>query len=263
MKKRIFLGLGALLLIPFVAFATTDIFTASGTWVAPAGVTSVNVSAWGGGGGGGNGNSGNGRGAGGGSAYSGLTNFSVIPGNSYPVSVGPAGANPTAGGDSMFSASSTLLAKGGSSVGAAAPGGTEGQSSSGFGDIKKSGGTGGAGGSGFSGGGGGGSGGDTTDGGVGQDGNAPGTGSAGGSAGTTNGAVGGKGGTATPCVNGVVPGGGGGGGGASISFSASGCIGARGEVDITYTVAPANTKRSQMTLGQGTMTLTQGTMIIP
>ena len=40
----------ALLLSVFSAQAATDIYTASGTWTAPAGVTSVDVEVWGGGG---------------------------------------------------------------------------------------------------------------------------------------------------------------------------------------------------------------------
>lgn len=78
------------------------------TWVAPAGVNSVQVLVVGGGGGGGNYNSGGGGGAGG-VVYN--SAFSVSPGSSYTVTVGAGGAGArgnsspqsTSGGNSVFS----------------------------------------------------------------------------------------------------------------------------------------------------------------
>lgn len=241
--KRLLKTLAAItlgFLIPSVALATTDSFTSSGTWTAPAGVTSVQVNAWAGGGGGYSlGVTQTGRGGGGG-GYSGLNaGFVVIPGNVYVVSVGGLGvggsATPTAGGDSMFSASSTLLAKGGS-PGARLTIGAGGDAASGVGDVKHSGGS--SANTGASGGGGGG--GTTADGSVGgsASGCTPGNGGAGGAIGGGNG---GKGATSTavPAVAGSIPGGGGGGGNDTVGCSGgAGANGARGQVDITYT-APA------------------------
>ena len=101
------------------------IFTTSGTWTCPNGLSSVQVQCWGGGGAGGgvtvNSSSG---GGGGGGAYSSNT-ISVTPGNIYTVTVGAGGAytvtvptsgsagTGTNGGDSWFGSTSTILAKGG------------------------------------------------------------------------------------------------------------------------------------------------------
>ena len=66
-------------------------FTADGYWTAPAGVHTVNISAFGGGGGGG-GNQSSGGGAGGGGSYLQTVNgVTVIPGNSYYVVIGAGG----------------------------------------------------------------------------------------------------------------------------------------------------------------------------
>lgn len=118
---------------------TNFTYTSSGTWTAPAGVTSILVQCWGGGGGGRNGNGAGGRGGGGG-AYSEKI-VSVTPGNSYTVTVGNGGGANTDGGDSWFDSTGTVLAKGGQ-AGQAAAGGTGGQASSGVGTTKYSGGNG-------------------------------------------------------------------------------------------------------------------------
>lgn len=115
-----------------------DIFTASGSWEAPAGVTSVDVECWGAGACGGSGET---RKGGGGGAYSKKLSISVTPGNSYTVVVGQSGtpvknAEGANGGDSYFIDVSTVLAKGGGGNGIG------GQASSGVGDIKYSGGNG-------------------------------------------------------------------------------------------------------------------------
>lgn len=133
--------------------AARDIFTTSGTWTCPAGVTAVSVEAWGGGGSGGCSNNigSDGSSGGGGSAYSKLNTLAVTPGNVYTVTVGTGGLGVTsisapgnAGGDSWFSTSGTILAKGGS-AGLQGPGtglgaASGGQSSFGIGDVKFSGG---------------------------------------------------------------------------------------------------------------------------
>ena len=236
---------------PF-ARATTDTFTSSGTWTAPAGVTSVDVEVWGGGGGGGGGEGDNsdGGGGGGGGAYSRTTSITVVPGTTYTVTVGAAGTagatNGTggAGGDSWFINTSTILAKGG--TGGSAPvsdaggvAGTGGSAAAGVGSIKFSGGDGGTGRNSSTGRGG------------------PGGSSAGTAANGTNGpdpwstctaaaaptggGIGGDGG----CNNsedGFAPasGNGGGGGGAAERDTAGGA-GAPGLVNITYTTGGAGT----------------------
>lgn len=140
---------------------SVDTFTSSTTWTCPAGVTSVQVECWAGGAGGGCvygavsfGNSAN---AGGGGAYSKLNTYSVTPGNNYTVTVGTGGAggdaagavNGQPGGDSWFSTSGTVLAKGGtggqSNIGSTHNFVTSagGAAASGIGDVKYSGGVGG------------------------------------------------------------------------------------------------------------------------
>jgi len=112
---------------------TTDTYTTSGTWVCPAGVTSVTVRCWGAGGGGGssNTNAANPRagGGGGGGGFS-TSVIAVIPGNSYTVTVGNGGAGGvagagTAGGLSSFNLISVIANGGnGGARGGAGAGGT-------------------------------------------------------------------------------------------------------------------------------------------
>ena len=103
------------------AFTTAGSFS----WTAPAGVTSVSVVVVGAGGGGANlelsGSNGGGGGGGGGLGYK--NNYTVVPGNTYTVVVGTAGAANTGyntnggnGGDSYFVNTSTT--KGGGGMGA-------------------------------------------------------------------------------------------------------------------------------------------------
>ncbi len=150
--KIFFIVLG---LLTSFAEAATDTFLASGTWTAPAGVTSVTVEAWGGGGAGGGQNlSSDGGGGGGGGAYSMTTSIAVTPGNTYTVTVGVGGVGVAsgtggAGGDSYFIDATTVLAKGGAggspSTGTPPAGGTGGAAASGVGATKYSGGNGGTG----------------------------------------------------------------------------------------------------------------------
>ncbi len=130
-----------------VSDGASSIFTASGSWTAPAGITSVDVAVWGGGGGSGYYSGG----AGGGGAYSRKNSISVTPGNSYTVTVG-AGGNEAVGGDSWFSATNVVLAKGGglgvygfNGGGPPCTGGAGGSAAAGVGDVKYSGGNGGTG----------------------------------------------------------------------------------------------------------------------
>lgn len=198
----------------------------TGTWTAPAGVTSVKVEAWGGGGAGGGAlraggtNTINGGGGAGG-AYA-RKNVAVVPNTSYNVTVGAekSGGHPSSlfesnlGNPSWFASVSTVYAQGGGGGGRGhwqppvnGVGGTASSSSS-IGDYKVAGGNGstgvlnGSGSPGGAGGGGGGSGGS-------------------GVSGNNNGNAG------------NAPGGGGSGGRATTS-SKYGGAGARGEVRISY-----------------------------
>ena len=91
---------------------SSQIFTTPGssTWTCPFGVGSVSVVCIGGGGGGGSGGAGA---AGGGGALTYADNISVIPGTTYDIQVGSAGAVNGSGGTSWFNSSSFLYANGG------------------------------------------------------------------------------------------------------------------------------------------------------
>lgn len=220
-------------IVSAAAPTTTVTFTSTTTWVAPAGVTSIQVSTWAGGGGSGDLGGSVAGGGGGGGAYSGLNALTVIPGNSYTVTVGiggtaaSAGGSGGAGGDSWFSTSGTVLAKGGGagitgSTGGAA--GVGGATASGIGDIKHAGGDGAHGAPG--GGGGGGGAGTTADGGAGS---TSGSGGIGGTGGAVGGGTGGQADSNSPSAQ--IKGGGAGGGSGGVG----GFAGARGEIQITYT----------------------------
>jgi hypothetical protein len=119
---------------------TTDMFTTSGTFTVPAGVTSITGKAWGGGGSGGGASGagllvGRGAAGGGGGAYVSSV-LAVTPGAALSVVVagqtsGTTGANGTAGGNSTITGfEASFLAAGGSGGGAnntgTAPGATAG-----------------------------------------------------------------------------------------------------------------------------------------
>ena len=78
-----------------------QLFTSSGTWTAPAGVTSIKAECWGGGGDG-SGISGSTGGAGGGGGeYAAEATLTVTPGHTYTVTVGGVATNSTFPGDSV------------------------------------------------------------------------------------------------------------------------------------------------------------------
>ena len=100
---------------PIWATSGIQIFTSSGTFTAPTGVTKVYISMCGGGGGGTSNNNGN-HGGGAGGGY--LLNypFTVTPGNGYTVTIGAGGAagNPaSAGGTTSFDSISVTGGAGG------------------------------------------------------------------------------------------------------------------------------------------------------
>jgi hypothetical protein len=272
MKKKkftIFL-LGIVLSIPFSAISqTVETFTTSGSWVCPAGVTSVAVECWGGGGGGGSSNSAAANragGGGGGGGYSKSVSVAVTPGNSYNIVVGSGGLAGSAGaggaGTSSTFNGATVVAKGGSG------GGRGGNGTSGAGATLGTGGT-------------------TFTGGAGAAGvNATGSGGGGGGAGTTgNGGVasgitagigktigGGNGGTGVNSTTsgkaGSTYGGGGSGGWQIGSSEQNGGAGASGLVKITYTCPTyslsSTSGSSPVTAGSSsTVTLTSSAAGLP
>lgn len=150
----IMLMLVSFLLLGFNASAqVTQTFNTTGTFVVPIGVTTVQVEAWGAGGaGGGNTTNNDGGGGGGGGAYSKTTNISVIGSPTHAVTVGVGGngttVDGTAGGDSWFSTTGVLLAKGGAggisgTFVSGASGGAGGATATGVGAVKFAGGNGG------------------------------------------------------------------------------------------------------------------------
>lgn len=262
-----FLTLGPLQAINAHAIATTapvvQTFTTSGSFLVPAGVTSIQVEAWGAGGSGGGFNNNSAFGSsdgGGGGAYS-RSLMTVTPGASYNYTVGAGGGSvapaPWAsafgvnGGASSFTGPTTVLAEGGwggmpsfpnaccgpfyNQFGGWDPNNSRGGlASNGIGDFKLSGGSGGFG---FVdnaiasvGGGGGSSAGTTIDGNDGANGfNCAGCTSSGG-ANPGGGGAGGSGAQSGGGGTGISPGGGGGGVGASFVSGA----GAGGQIRITY-----------------------------
>lgn len=222
--------------LSWAASAVTDTFTASGTWTAPAGVTSVTVEAWGGGGAGGGATGRPAKGGGGAGGQYAQKVVTVVPGNVYTIVVGAGGVGGTGtggiGGDSTF-AGTVVVAKGGAGGTGVANGvGGLGSVVGGVGDIVY------AGGNGANstvdtncntGGGGGGGAGSTGAGGN-AVGNAGGTGTAVG---------GGAGGTATTGSGngaaGTLAGGAGAGACAENNTDRSGGAGAAGQVTVSYT----------------------------
>jgi hypothetical protein len=209
--------------------------TGSGSWLCPAGVTTVTVYAAGGGGGGGSGASG-GNGTGGGGGESAMQAFAVTPGNSYAYVVGAGGAGGSGGGgggnsgagggNSTFTVGAQVLTAHGGAGGATSgyfhPGGAGGSGSTAPAHF-----TGGAGGTGYPYAGGGGSSAGTAAGGnagngYGTPGIAPGGGGNGGA---------GSGTGSAPGAAGTLPGGGGGG---SYTPGFAGGAGAAGTITVSY-----------------------------
>lgn len=107
------------LFLAIQTFGQSQTFTTVGnnSFIVPAGVTSVTVEAWGAGGAGGGNASSNGTGGGGGGgAYVKALNVSVIPGNTYTITVGAGGVPSVSaglGGLSRAVLGSTVTAPGG------------------------------------------------------------------------------------------------------------------------------------------------------
>lgn len=110
-----------LIIVPFYSFSQSTVYPTNGsyTFTVPANVTAVRVETWGGGGAGGGVGSVTGAsgGGGGGGAYA-RSILTVIPGNSYPLSVGAGGIGVLDsagrhGAASWFSSATTVLATAG------------------------------------------------------------------------------------------------------------------------------------------------------
>ncbi len=206
----------------------TETFTGNGTFIVPAGVTSITVECWGAGGGGSRITNNQGRrgGGGGGGAYA-MSVLTVTPGTSYSVFVGTGGGSNTDGGNTYFG-SNLVLAEGGkggsnnSTTGAAG-----GAASNSIGNVVYSGGNGANGGSYWSGGGGGGAG--SSGAGGNASGNTGGTGTASNGGNGANGVAGSSDGN-----NGYSYGGGGSGAVTNSNTNRSGGSGADGLVIVSY-----------------------------
>lgn len=208
-------------------FGQSQTFNSSGTFVVPAGVTSITVQAWGGGGGAGNQN--DRCGGGGGGAYARKV-IAVSPGQMYAVVVGSGGNLESNGGNSSFGAN-LVVAEGGKG-GNDEDGGNGGSASNSIGDVKFSGGNGG---DGRNNGGGGGGGGSAFNNANGQDGSDGGNTSGGsGGSGTGDGGRGGDEDGSPAAQAGNAPGGGGGGRG---DDSGSSQAGAAGQVVVSWCVS--------------------------
>lgn len=139
-KKNLILAL-LLQFVTVAGLAQSQTFTTSGTFIVPPGVTSITVEAWGGGGKGGTRTS-NGTGGGGGGGGYARKVITVIPGNSYTVTVGLGSTSTADGGDSWFDSNTTILANGGNSVSNNNSSGANGAPASAYGDYVAAGGNG-------------------------------------------------------------------------------------------------------------------------
>lgn len=220
---------------PRHASATTDTFTTSGTWTAPANVYSATFEAWGGGGAGGGATASGASGGGGAGGQYAKKTYSVNPGYNYTVTVSTITSGTTGnganGGDSQVSdpsSTTVVLAKGGTGGGADNGAGGLGSTTGGIGDLVYKGGSGTGGGAGQGGGGGGGAG--STGNGGGSSNNLGGTGT------SSNGGDGGTGPTSRAAGgSGSNYGGAGAGGYHPNGPSQNGGDGAPGLVTVTYT----------------------------
>ena len=218
-----------------VTTETQTTITTTGTWICPAGATSIKVEVWGGGGSGGTATTGGVGGGGAGGAYVINNNVAVVPGSSYSITVGAGGiasttatnGNGTAAGATIFLSTTPVIANGGVAGGNATGTGAL-NTAFGLGGINLVGGSGGT----------------VTLGSAGDNGAAS-SGGKGGD-GANGGGAGGAADTSTGNVsstglggnNGTAPGGGGSGAFGTISGSRVGGTGGAGQIKITYTVVP-------------------------
>jgi hypothetical protein len=239
---------------------------ASGSWTPPAGVTSIQVEAWGGGGGGGGstGSSGRAGGGGAGGGYVKNTTVAVTPGTPYSITVGSGGVagtsnsasvNGTAGTNTTATFGSVTITATGGGAGSGGSSGTpsgagglgSAASNLGFsGTFSYSGGNGAAGTSGTRSGGGGGAAGELSNGGT-----ASASAVTGGMYGGSNASpygIGANGNSTTNGSPGQLPGGGGAGGYTTSTTGKAGGAGAPGQMIITYTPTTPTITLSASTL---------------
>lgn len=239
--------LAVLMLLAGSAFCQTQTFTADGTFTVPAGVTSITVEVWGAGGRGASMSNTTSRGGGGGGGAYARKIIAVTPGSTHAVKVGLGSTSTSAGDDSWFGSTATVLAKGGNSAAnnstAGANGGTAAAS---IGDIAYDGGNGAT--SGSNAGGGGSSAGRSAAGTHATDNNgatAPASGGNGGN-GRSNSAGNGSAGS--------IPGGGGGGSIGSSSGSRTGGAGANGRVVVNWGLAEVSVSGNSTLIADGATT---------
>jgi hypothetical protein len=262
-NKKASLVIGFLFMTILGYAQTTQSFSTSSTFKVPAGVTTVQVEAWGGGGRGGSRTSGNnGYGGGGGGAYAKKAVTVSATNPAYTVTVGTGSTTTASGLDSWFSSTGTIIAKGGSSVpDNTSTGAAGGSQSLSIGDIVFGGGDGANGSSGSYGGGGGSSAGKTLTGTTATN--------ATGATAPTGGGNGGNGqsGSTGNGSAGSVPGGGGGGSLRSGGSNTTGGNGASGMVTITWTCAGyslSSTAANATCAGSNTtVTLSAGASALP
>ncbi len=216
---------------------TENIYTQVQTFTVPAGVTVINIKAWGGGGSGGSSIE-NSRGGGGGGAYA-SSSLDVMPGTQYSVTIGAGGVaanrSSASGGNTVFGSNLVVAAGGSAGSDNDGTGGPGGYAAASTGTIRYSGGNGGNGSpSGIYGGGGGGGSAFTYANGYNGFNGSQGVGGNGGT-GTGNGGNGGVSGHIDG-YDGIAPGGGGGGNAYTLAGNISGS-GADGEIIISYTTA--------------------------
>jgi hypothetical protein len=279
-KRNLFLTVQVMLLILLtttVSFGQNFTATTSTTWVVPAGVTSVTVQCWGGGGGVKmpNTSSGTAAGGGGGGGAASTTTITVIPGQSYTVTVGSGGtAGTNAGAAGGNGGITQLVLTSGPTTVASAAGGTGGGGKTAGGGTQGVGGAGGNAGTGTkfnggkgangyvgssfdvggAGGGGAGTGGNGTNGPIGSGSGSATTGGAGGTGGGGKGGNGPASAGAAGAIGTTLGGGGSGGVAYNSSTGRAGGAGARGELRITYNCV-ASTAPTSIT---GTTTICTG-----
>src|SRR4051812_35393527 len=118
---------------------STQTFTSSGSWLCPAGVTSVQIEVWGSGGAGGNATLHFGStytaGGGGAGAYAKKNSYSVTPGTTYTIVIGVGGSTTKTTFASTVCVADFGLLGGDGAFPAAGVGGAGGQASNSTGDV--------------------------------------------------------------------------------------------------------------------------------
>lgn len=238
-----------LLLVQNSIAQNSQMFTSSGSFKAPEGVTAVKVEVWGAGGGGSTITASGRRGGGGGGGAYASSIVTVTSGGNYQVTVGVGGVANSAGGNSSFNSGWVVGAGGKGGYSNSTAGGAGGAVSNSVGTIKYKGGNGSSGGTSYSGGGGGGAGS------FGAGGDA--SGSTAGAGSSLNGGAGGAG--VNGSTNGKIGNNYGGGGSGAVTNSGTdrkGGSGSDGLVVISWLEVSAETTETCVGGNTGTITVT-------